>query len=138
MRDIDLPGFKEQRLKKPPRTFLDHSVEMRGVQIQTLYMMQEMGKVFNERGLDCHFTSVVRPEDKDSYHGYGLAADGDADVPISHEVFKEMEEDLQSRVGPQYDVVFHKGHLHGEYDPWGGLEVFLRRREDVNEEIDGG
>ncbi len=134
MREEDLPGFKRQVAKQGPKTYIDANVEMRGVKFQTLYMMQEMGKVFNERGLNCHFTSVVRVNDKDSYHGYGFAVDGDADIPIAHAVFEEMKEDLKGRVGPQYDVVFHRGHLHGEFDPWGGLEIYLRRREDENEE----
>ena len=51
-----------------------------------------------------------------SLHYYGLALDFRTRY-FSDETAKEVFGKLRKEVGPDYDVILHKSHMHVEYDP---------------------
>lgn len=90
-----------------------------GVKPQTIRAIVVAASVFANFGFDCWATSLVRKEDIDSFHGYGLAVDVDASVEVPPQYFQLMRNAIAAQLGDHYDVVFHKGHIHIEYDVTG-------------------
>lgn len=103
MRDIDI--------KFGPDTITD------GLMPQAIRAIVVASMVFNKWGFDCWLTSGVRPEDKDSLHCYGMAVDFDSSNIVSFDMFKAMEHDIGQILGENYYALYHKGHIHVEYDP---------------------
>lgn len=88
-----------------------------GVRAEMAVVLQEAPKSFDAFGLDCTLTSLVRPEDSDSLHGWGLAADFDSIQDITDTKGGRIKSDLQGRLGEEYFCLWHLGHLHVEFDP---------------------
>ena len=75
--------------------------------------------VFSKHNLDLWLTSG-----KDGTHGVGTlhyagyAEDYDSSVEISDELGKVLEKEVQETLyDVRYDIIWHKGHLHIEFDP---------------------
>ena len=90
-----------------------------GVKPQTIRAIVVAAAVFASFGFDCWVTSLVREYDADSFHAYGLAVDVDAPVEVPTQYFRLMRNAIDRILGDHYDVVFHKGHIHIEYDVTG-------------------
>ena len=87
-----------------------------GVKPVTIRAIVVAASVFASFGFDCWVTSLVRKEDTDSFHAYGLAVDVDAPVEVPTQYFRLMRNAIDRILGDHYDVVFHKGHIHIEFD----------------------
>jgi hypothetical protein len=94
-------------------------VDIEGIKPQTIRAIVIAAAVFADFDYDCWVTSVVRPENKDSLHGYGLAVDFDSSKDVTEAHFKLMRNLIELRLGENYDVVYHLGHIHAEYDVTG-------------------
>lgn len=94
-------------------------VETEGIKPQAIRAIVIAAAVFADFDYDCWITSAVRPDDKDSLHGYGLAVDLDASRNVTEPHFKLMRNLISMRLGDNYDVVYHLGHIHVEYDATG-------------------
>jgi len=104
-------------------------VELRGIRPEMACVDAVVLAAFNEEhpGLACWLTSAVRPGDKKSLHGYGLAKDYDCQVEIEEPAGKRIEKRVQGALGPekptrQFYALWHQGrsgrwHLHVELDP---------------------
>lgn len=97
-------------------------VESRGLKIQIFVALQEAPKVFAHHGFDCYLTSLVRPGDEASLHGYGYAADFDASIVVGTAAGRAIRDELQTNLGAQYQVIWHavpegRFHIHVEFDP---------------------
>jgi hypothetical protein len=90
-----------------------------GLKPQAIRAVVVAAAVFTRLGFDCWVTSAVRPDDTDSLHCYGMAVDFDSSGIVSFDAFKVLAEDIQAMLGDNYDVIYHKGHVHAEYDPGG-------------------
>jgi len=101
-------------------------VEGEGVQRQTIRAIVIAASVFVNFGFDCWVTSLVRKDDVDSLHAYGMAADFDSSRDVSDSRFRLMRDVIALRLGDNYDVVYHKGHVHVEYDAT-GKDIELHR-----------
>ena len=51
-----------------------------------------------------------------SLHYYGLAVDMRTRYFEPYEI-EEIATELRNTLGPDYDIIVHKTHLHAEYDP---------------------
>lgn len=94
-------------------------VDCEGVKPPTIRAMVVAAAFFASFGFECWVTSLVRKDDLDSLHGYGLAVDVDAPVEVPPQYFQLMRNAIASRLGDHYDVVYHLGHIHIEYDVTG-------------------
>ncbi|HUW96271.1 MAG TPA: hypothetical protein VMW58_10835 [Anaerolineae bacterium] len=90
-----------------------------GVKPQTIRAIVVAAAVFASFGFDCWVTSLVREYDADSFHAYGLAVDVDAPVEVPPQYFRLMRNAIAAQLGDHYDVVYHNGHIHIEYDVTG-------------------
>ncbi len=54
-----------------------------------------------------------------SWHRYGLAIDGQLTGEYSETLHEKWAENIRERLGYLFDVVFHKRHVHAEFDPKG-------------------
>jgi hypothetical protein len=90
-------------------------------------------RIFEAFGFECYLTSCVRPKDRHSFHGYGLAADFDASVEITADIGQALAKRAEFVLGTDYTCLWHKEfgggwHLHVEFDIGReGLERFLAR-----------
>ena len=94
-------------------------VEGEGVQRQAIRAIVVASSVFVNLGFDCWVTSLVRKDDVNSLHAYGMAADFDSSREIGDTRFRLIRDMIALRLGDNYDVVYHKGHIHCEYDATG-------------------
>ncbi len=98
---------------------------------------QEAPRSFAKYGHDCWMTSAFRPASETSLHGFGFAEDFDSSTNVAYGVGKKIEKDLQRKLGPQYQVIWHKTksgawHIHAEFDPEGfGVQQFHRKWRTV-------
>lgn len=107
---------------------LGPGVDVEGIKAQTIRAIVVASGVFTSFGYDCWVTSCVRPDDKDSLHCYGMAADFDSSVDVPEEHFLLMQDAIQLELGKKYDVVYHKGHVHVEFDSTGrDIELYVNR-----------
>jgi hypothetical protein len=110
---------------------IDDGVDWRGIEPEMAIVHQEAPKVFARHGFYCWVTSAVR-DDPNSLHGYGLALDFDASVPVTEEEGLRMASELRANLGKQFQVLWHKTprgnfHLHVEFDFDGkGVEHYKR------------
>ncbi len=104
---------------KIPDIQFGSGVDYDGVKPQTIRAIVIATAVFAEFGYDCWVTSLVRKGDTNSFHGYGLAVDVDASTEVSPASFEHMKDAIAFRLGDKYDVVYHLGHIHIEYDVTG-------------------
>lgn len=92
---------------------------------------------FAKYGHDCWMTSAYRPGSEKSLHGFGFAEDFDSSTDVAYGVGKKIERDVQRRLGPQYNVLWHKTdrgawHLHVEFDPDNqGVQPFHKRYREA-------
>lgn len=94
-------------------------VDHEGVKPVTIRAIVVAASVFASFGFDCWVTSLVRKADTGSFHAYGLAVDVDAPVEVPPQYFQLMRNAIARILGDHYDVVYHKGHIHIEYDVTG-------------------
>jgi hypothetical protein len=113
-------------------------VDRRVLAPQMSLVEQEAPRSFEKYGHDCWMTSAYRPGSEKSLHGFGFAEDFDSSTNVAYGVGKKIERDVQYKLGPQYQVIWHKTkagrwHLHVEFDPGGaGIQIFHKRfREGV-------
>ncbi len=94
-------------------------VEIEGIKQETIRAIVIAASVFADFDYGCWVTSVLRPDDKDSLHGYGLAVDFDSSKDVTEAHFRLMRNLIKMRLGEGYDVVYHLGHIHVERDVTG-------------------
>lgn len=76
-----------------------------------------VASVFNEYGYDCTITSAMEGEhSKNSLHYVGRALDFRTRDILSYNADAIVER-AKGALGPDFDVVLEKTHLHVEYDP---------------------
>ena len=73
--------------------------------------------LFEEEGEEMVVTSLIEGKhSRGSLHYAGAAVDLRTN-PIAPAAAKEIRDELQRRLGPDYDVVLEKTHLHIEFQP---------------------
>lgn len=102
-------------------------------EIAALWAAKIASDVFMSRNIPCSITSWWRPNDDDSLHKYHAAIDIDANIPINEGMLVAIADIVQDRLGTKsgpYDVVYHDGHIHIEYDPTGtGIKPYTAEKE---------
>lgn len=104
---------------KIPDVQFGPGVDYDGVKPQTIRAIVVAASVFTSFGFVCWVTSLVRKKDTGSFHGYGLAVDVDSSVDVPPQYFQLMRNAIATQLGDHYDVVYHLGHIHIEYDVTG-------------------
>jgi hypothetical protein len=90
---------------------------IKGLDIRMRPLLQAAERVWQRHGVECVITSGLREYDLfESLHPWGRAVDlrtryfDDPDAVV-RELYQEPE------VTGDYDVIYHKNHIHAEYDP---------------------
>ena len=75
--------------------------------------------IFNSHGFDFWLTSGMDgSHGAGSLHYAGYAEDYDSSDHISDEIGKQIEAEVFEKIyDRRYDIIWHYGHLHVEYDP---------------------
>lgn len=96
---------------------LKPGVKISGVRPETVFAISVAGRIWDRHGKELVITSVKDGKHKTgSKHYSGDAFDGRTryfDVPEQEEIKAE----LINALGPDFDVVLHKTHMHVEFHP---------------------
>lgn len=92
-------------------------VEMVGIRPQITVALTIAGSVYDTYNCDCVVTSFTDGKHMEGSKHY----DGDAvDLRIRNvpeELWRELTAKLRLALGPNFDTVLEKDHIHVEYDP---------------------
>jgi hypothetical protein len=96
---------------------LKRGVDLRGSRPETLVGVMIAGEIWRSFGYDFTLTSVVDGKHSaGSLHPDGLAFDcRTRDIPPDKRTL--IADQLRAALGPQFDVVLEKDHIHVEFQP---------------------
>lgn len=95
----------------------DETVNIWGLQKEMRPVLKTADKLWKDHGEELVITSARDGvHSAGSLHYYGLAVDLRTHYFSLADQHKIMQ-DLQNALGHDYDVIFHKSHIHVEYDP---------------------
>lgn len=102
---------------------LKSGVELRGVTPELVVGMMVAAATYRDMGYTLTITSVLDSEHKPtSLHYVGRGFDART-KDINPVVWPKLTERLKLALGPQFDVVLEKDHIHIEFDPKEPLKV---------------
>jgi len=88
-----------------------------GLDIRVRPVLIAADELWREYGKELAVTSGLDgTHSAGSLHYYGLAVD------LRTRYFNQpgkIADELQQRLGSEYDVIYHRNHIHAEYDPRG-------------------
>jgi len=96
---------------------IKRGASIQGLDIAMRPLLIAAERVWQRHGAECVITSGLRDYDLfESLHPWGLAVDlrtyyFEDPEAIVRELYEEPE------VTSDYDVIFHRNHIHAEYDP---------------------
>lgn len=95
----------------------ENRAKIRDHALAVALMVLVVDQVFASHGYDAVITSAGdEPHGRKSRHYSGDALDyRTRDIP--QETLSQIRHELMKRLGPDFDVVLEKSHLHLEYDP---------------------
>ena len=94
----------------------DSTVNLEGVSWRMFHAAIVTEAIYKKRGLECIITSANDGKHgPNTLHHKGLALDIRTWALNGRE--PEVVAEMQEALGPEYDVVLEKDHIHLEYDP---------------------
>lgn len=102
---------------------LKPGVSINGIKPEALYAMNVADRLYEKFDHDCVITAGVEgSHSRASKHYIGHAFDSRTrDFPDPDK--KILRDKLSEALGPDFDVVLEKTHLHVEFDPKGGINL---------------
>ena len=107
------------------KCLLGQNARIGGVKPETLWAMERAKEVMWDKGHAIVFTSIMdRKHQRNSLHYVGYAFDFDVSL-VNVSMVREIEDELTSRLGNDFDVVVNVLHkiIHVEFQPEGGLNL---------------
>jgi hypothetical protein len=84
----------------------------------------EANVMFEIRGYELLITGAVEfGHSVTSLHPYGRACDYRTNHLPTEQMKKDIVTDLANKLGPAYDVILEKDHIHVEFDPKDGRKI---------------
>ena len=103
--------------RRPMALHIKHGVRIQGLTPETVLALQVIEGAFRDAGYNCVLTSGVDGKHSSgSLHYVGCAVDlRTRDIPEQKR--EPLRQEIARRLGPDFDVVLEKDHLHIEHQP---------------------